>query len=218
MKICAVIPAHNERVKIGEVVRRTRKYADLVIVVDDGSNDGTGEAAMKAGAQVVRSESNEGKGAALRRGFAEALKGDWEYIVTMDGDGQHDPENIQTLIAKAQSGDYDLVCGSRMRNVVMMPIVRRWTNRLMSLIVSLLAGINLRDTQCGFRLVSRRILETLNLKESGYNIESELVISAGRMNFRIAEVPIKTIYANEKSKINPIKDTVRFVRFLTEFL
>lgn len=218
MKVCAVIPAHNEAGTVGEIVRRASLFVGKVVVVDDGSTDGTGEEASRAGARVVRNGVNMGKGVALRRGFAEVLKCDFDFAVTLDADEQHAPEEIPRLLERASSGGFDLVGGSRMENLRPMPIVRRWTNRLMSLLVSMLAGTNLRDTQCGFRLISRRLLEGVSLKETRFNIESELVTRAARKGFRISEIPVETIYGPQKSKIAPVLDTLRFFRFILEFM
>lgn len=212
MRVCAVIPAYNEAATIGEVVRRALGQVGTVLVVDDGSRDGTGDAARAAGAEVLVHDPNRGKGASLRDGFDWACARGFDAAVALDADGQHLPEEIGRFVAVA--GQADLAVGNRMAERADMPFVRWQTNRIMSGIVSWLAGARIPDSQCGFRLVSAEAWQRLDIQTSNFDFESEMLVSAGRKGLRIVAVPISTVYAGEQSKINPVTDTVRFFRMV----
>lgn len=214
-EVCAVIPCFNEKRTIGEVVRQVRSHLDLCIVVDDCSEDGTGEVAAKAGARLIRLERNLGKGMALRQGFALAAASGMHAAVTLDGDGQHDPEEIPRFLEAFQHGDLDIVLGDRMRNPVGMPWVRRCTNLFASWCVTKMAGVRIHDSQVGFRLIRLDTWQALPLDGRRFDLESEILIKACRQGARIGSVPIRTIYrGTEDSKISPIIDTLRFFRVL----
>jgi glycosyltransferase involved in cell wall biosynthesis len=213
MKLCVLIPAYNEAGHIGTLVGSIRQRNLDVVVVDDGSGDGTARAAQEAGADVLRHDRNLGKGAALATGFSHCLAHGYDAVMTVDGDGQHHPEDIQQFISRAER-DGDIIVGDRLHSPHAMPLVRLLTNRCMSWIISGVAGQRIPDTQCGFRLIKRRVLETIALSTSKYEIESEILIKAARSGFTIVSVPVKSIYRDEKSHINPFVDTIRFIRYL----
>ena len=219
MRIAAIIPAYNEDRRIAEIVEKTARHVRPVLVIDDGSTDNTAEAAEKAGAIVVRHPHNLGKGAACRSGFYAALRLGCEAIITLDGDGQHDPTEIPAFVGRAlQAGGPCIVLGCRMRDTRSMPFVRLATNRLLSRLISMLARQTILDSQCGFRLIHREILEKVHYNNNRYDAESEILVRAARAGFPVLEVPIATIYGSGYSKINVFWDTLRFVRFFFRHL
>lgn len=214
MKICVIIPTHNEAKAIAGIIRRIRQQELEVLVVDDGSQDNTSEIAKDNGAIVLRNLINEGKGASLIRGFAYAVSRDFDAAITMDGDGQHLPEEIPYFTRLATYSNSGILIGNRMLKRKNMPYVRLFTNKFMSWLISLAAGQSVPDTQCGFRLIKRGVLERIDLKTSKYETESEIIIQASRLGFKIESIPVKSVYEGGKSQINPIVDTLRFIRFI----
>ncbi|MGH7572004.1 MAG: glycosyltransferase family 2 protein [Gemmatimonadota bacterium] len=195
-KLVAVIPAYNEAGHIGPVVRDVREFADAVIVVDDGSGDSTGAEARAAGARVYRHLVNRGLGGGIATGLRAALEAGADVIVTLDGDGQHVPAEVLELAAPIRKGEADLVIGSRMIEPGGMPFLRRIANRCANLCTWVLFGVRVSDTQSGFRALSRRAAERLDLRTSRMEVSSEIVAEAARHGFRIAEVPITVIYTD----------------------
>lgn len=220
MNIVAIIPAYNEGQRIAEVVKDTFNYVKYVIVIDDGSHDQTVTFAEKAGAIVIRHPHNLGKGAACRSGFHGAMKLDCEAIVMLDGDGQHAPSDIPSFITALEKNrdKVGIVVGNRMMNTIDMPMARYLTNKTLSGLISLLARKTIKDTQCGFRLIHRRVLEEVDYENNRYDAESEILVRAARAGFSIQEIPVKTIYNDAYSKINVFWDTLRFVRFFFRHL
>ena len=210
----ALIPCLNEAATIGEIVSAVKALLPTVLVVDDGSLDTTGDAARTAGATVLRNEQPMGKGAALRAGWEHAHQLGFEWVLCMDGDGQHAPSDIPKFLARAEKGGVALVAGERMHAPGTMPLVRRITNRFMSWQLSRLAGVRLSDTQCGFRLLHLPSLKRLHVKSECFEIESEVLIQFARARLGIAFVPIQVIYADERSKIRPLRDTLRWWNWL----
>ena len=210
----AVIPAWQAEATVGAVVEGVRRAVPeiTVLVVDDGSTDRTSHAARGAGADVIRHEVNRGKGAALQTGFDEAVRRGAERILTLDADGQHDPAYAGPLL-RALDGS-DVVIGSRDRDRSGMPWIRRATNTVMTSIVSSLAGTKIEDTQSGYRAVSASVLARVRPQSSRFEYESEFLIEAGRKGFTIGSVPIPTLYNAPGSHIDPVRDTVRFLRLL----
>lgn len=212
---CAIVPCYNEEANIARVVQAVRKHLDVCIVVDDCSTDGTFKAASAAGARVLRHELNMGKGMALKHGFALAAASGCSAAVTLDGDGQHDPEEIPRFLSAFETGRFDIVLGDRMGDLASMPWVRRLTNRFTSWCVTRMAGVPIRDSQVGFRLISLDTWQALNLAGRRFDLESEIIIKACRNGARVTAVPIRTIYnGTENSKIRPLADTYRFFRVL----
>jgi glycosyltransferase involved in cell wall biosynthesis len=213
-----LIPVYNEAPHLERVVRGCLNYLDAAFVVDDGSTDGSGEIARKAGAVVLRHRENHGKGAALKTGFARVLKEEtWDGVVVLDGDGQHDWDEIPAFISCLEKGGYDIVAGNRMRDRRSMPFRRKATNYLSSRIMSFLTGQRIEDSQCGFRLLKTDLLKRLVLKTGKFDTESELLLEAARRGFRIGSVPVPTIYGPEKSYVRPVRDTVRFLRVAAKY-
>ncbi len=218
MRTLVVIPSKNLEATVGDVVRAVLAL-DLgleVLVVDDGSTDDTSRVAREAGAQVVKHAENLGKGAALKTGFEYAIERGHEAVITMDGDGQHDPQAIPEFLETLEKCGADIVVGSRMHAVGNMPRIRIWTNRTTSRIVSFLAGQPIPDSQSGFRVMRTSLLEAVSksLVTTRYDTESELLIRAGRRGFRVAAMAIRSIYTDAVSHINPVIDTLRFVRLV----
>jgi glycosyltransferase involved in cell wall biosynthesis len=213
MNIAALLPAYNEESNIADVAVCARTFVQGVIVVDDGSHDGTARIASRVGAEVIRHEVNQGKGAALRTGFARALSMDVAAVVTLDGDGQHNPAEIPLLVRCWQETGADIIIGNRMGAVRSMPFYRIFTNRASSTIVSLLCSARINDTQSGFRLISTDVLRTVPTTLCNYEMETELLVKAARTGFRIAETPVSTIYHKAApSKIRPLRDAYKFLR------
>jgi len=218
MKICIVIPTYNAAKAIGNLIRKIRQQELEVVVIDDGSQDNTYKIAKDNGAIVLRNENNEGKGASLIKGFQYAQDRDFDAVITMDGDGQHLPEEIPYFIRLAKYSNSGIFIGNRMFKIKNMPSVRVITNKFMSWLISFVTKQRIPDTQCGFRLIKKEVLEKINLKTSKYETESEIIIKASRLGFKVESVPIKTIYNEERSQINPIIDTLRFIKFIVREL
>jgi len=213
-KTIVLIPSYNESSAIGAIIRELKAKNLSVCVIDDGSIDDTAAIAKASGASVVKHENNMGKGASLIDGFAYVLRGDFTAALVMDGDGQHCVSDVDNFFNKMDSTGSDIVIGNRMSDTALMPIARRLTNKFMSCLISMMCGHDIPDTQCGFKLIKRNVLERVNLSASNYEIESELLLKAAKNGFKIESVPVKTIYQNEKSRINPFVDTIRFIVFL----
>jgi glycosyltransferase involved in cell wall biosynthesis len=215
--VLAIIPAYCEERFIGQVVRRVLKYVQTVVVVDDGSPDNTAAEAEKAGAQVIRHAANLGKGAALKKGLEFAVSMEAAFFLFLDGDGQHDPSEIPAFIESINSSHADLVVGNRMRNLESMPLIRRWTNQFMSWQIGRICKIPVPDSQCGFRLARKELLPVLMAPSNRFEFESESIILAARQGFRLGFVPIRTIYTDQRSKIRPLRDTVRYLRLIRKY-
>jgi glycosyltransferase involved in cell wall biosynthesis len=215
--VAAVIPAYLEEKHVGDVVRRTLKQLPNVVVVDDGSSDRTAEEARTAGADVIVHEQNRGKGESIKTGFRYWLDHGSTYVVILDGDGQHLPEEIERFLAAAASGTGELLIGTRMNDVSDMPLVRRMVNRYMSRKISRACGQDVPDTQCGFRMVHKSIIPNLLGGTERFDYETEMLILASRAGCRIASVPISTVYSDEVSSIHPVRDTVRFFKLMRRY-
>ncbi|MBI1883031.1 MAG: glycosyltransferase family 2 protein [Chlamydiae bacterium] len=212
-KVCIIIPAYQEEGRIGKVVEAALDYGN-VVVIDDGSRDETAREAREKGAQVIRHSQNLGKGAAVMTGLDYFLKGEGEGVILMDGDGQHDAREIPKFLEVAFTDSILMVVGNRMEEVSQMPMIRKWTNRFMSGLLSLCVGMRVPDTQCGFRYLKRDLVKKINLTAQRFDIESELLMEAASLTHGICSVPIASIYRNEKSKIKPFRDTLRFLKLI----
>jgi len=207
-----VIPAFQATATIGDVVTRARATLPeaQVIVVDDGSSDGTGDAARVRGAAVVTHPRNRGKGVALRAGIARACADGVDVIVTLDADGQHPPEEIPRLLAPLAEGRADLVLGARRRDGV-MPLSRRFTNWLSATLASRIAGQRLHDAQTGFRAFARAAVERIQPAGDRYEYEANFLLDALRAGYRVASVDVPTIYG-PRSHFRSWTDTWRMAR------
>jgi glycosyltransferase involved in cell wall biosynthesis len=214
MRTCVIIPAYNESKAISALINQIHTIGLKVILIDDGSGDDTVKISMQAGAEVLRNQTNVGKGASLIKGYAFAVSQGFDAVISMDGDGQHSADDIKMFIQKAEVSDCGIVVGNRMSMTRGMPFLRIITNRFMSRIISAITGQHIPDTQCGFRLVKKEVLQRMDFSTSKYETESEILIKAARLGFKIESAPIKTIYAGQKSQINPFVDTLRFIRFI----
>jgi glycosyltransferase involved in cell wall biosynthesis len=215
--VAAVIPAYQEEKHIAEVVRRTLTQLPNVVVVDDGSTDATAEEARKAGADVIVHEQNRGKGESIKSGFRYWLEHGANYVIVLDADGQHLPEEIAHFLAGAESSGAKLLIGTRMNNVRDMPLVRRAVNRYMSRKISRACRQEIPDTQCGFRMVHRDLIPDLLGGTERFDYETEMLIVASRAGCDIASVPISTVYSDEVSSIHPIRDTIRFFKLMRRY-
>lgn len=214
MKTCIIIPTYNESKAIGNLIQQIRRSNLEVIVVDDGSKDNTPEIAQNNGAVVLRNQKNQGKGATLLKGMGYAFNHGFDAVITMDGDGQHAASDIPYFIRLATDSQNAIFVGNRMNKIKNMPYLRILTNMFMSWLISLVAKQAIPDTQCGFRLIKKELMQKIAFSTTKYETESEILIKASRLGFKIESIPIKTIYNNEKSQINPIIDTLRFIRFI----
>jgi len=207
--IAAILPAFNEEVSIGSVVLRARRYADRVIVVDDGSSDRTAEIAELAGAEVIRHQLNMGKGAALKTGF-ESLDSEL-VVVTIDTDGQHDPSDIPKLVEPILKGEADMVNGSRYinGNKKDTPFYRRLGQVVLDNATRLDSGLNITDSQSGFRAFSADTRGIFRFKQTGLAIESEMLADAANAGLRIKEVEIGVRYDVDGSSENPVSHGVK---------
>ena len=209
MRAAAVIPAFNEARSIADVVDGVRASVDRVIVVDDGSTDGTAERARAAGADVVVHDGNRGKGHAVRTGLARVLEGEFTHVLLLDGDMQHLPWEARSLLAEADRGGAEVVLGERRFRRESMPASRYHANRIGSRVLSWFVGVPVQDTQCGFRVFRVDALRRLPLTASGYEIETEMLVKVRRRGGRVATVPVTAVYSGQSSKLRPVPDTTR---------
>ncbi len=210
---CVVIPCLNEADAIRELVSRVKSILPHVLVVDDGSSDDTARLARTAGAQVIRHDQPQGKGAALLRGWTAAQQQGFSWAFAMDGDGQHDPDDLPRFLDCAEKTGALLVVGDRMAAPFGMPWLRRQVNRWMSRRLSRLAGCHLPDTQNGFRLMHLKAWSALTIAAGHFEIESEILWRFARAGHPIRFVPVQVIYRRERSKIHPLRDTVRWLHW-----
>jgi glycosyltransferase involved in cell wall biosynthesis len=212
-KVCAVIPFYNEKDFILEVVLETLKYVDQVIAVNDGSNDGSEKQISNlSNVKTISLNKNFGKGFALQIGFDEAIKLNFDYIMSLDGDKQHKPELIPNFLLHLNH--YDVVIGNRLNDKNKMPLERIISNKITSYLLSLKTRQKILDSQCGYRAFKKPVLESVKTYAYGYEAESEFIVFATRKNFKIGFIEIPAIYGNEKSKMNPVKAIFGFLKVL----
>ncbi|UCF79256.1 MAG: glycosyltransferase family 2 protein [Candidatus Eiseniibacteriota bacterium] len=216
MRVAVLVPAYLTGPELLRVLEGASKAVgqENVVIIDDGSPDGYPREAERLGYKVLRHAQNLGKGEALKTGFSWAVSNGYEGVVTIDGDGQHDPSLIGPLLEKAASGEAGIIVGTRMKDVSTMPWVRIVVNRTTSWIISRLAGQRIEDSQSGFRFISTPVLEAVELKGSRYDLESEILIKAARRGFFIDSIRIPTLYGKQKSFIRPLKEGICFLRVL----
>jgi glycosyltransferase involved in cell wall biosynthesis len=214
----AVIPAYQDERHIGDIVRRTREQLDHVLVVDDGSSDQTGQRARDGGADVIVHNQNRGKGDAIKTGLEHYMDREAAWVILLDSDGQHLPEEIDRFLAAAASAMRPtFFLGNRMNNLTGMPFIRRVVNRYMSSQISRLCGQDIPDTQCGFRMLHRDLIPELLGGGDRFDYDTEVLIIASREGYRIESVQITTVYSDQVSKIRPLRDAIRFLKLMWRY-
>jgi len=205
-KIIAAIPCFNEEQFINDVAARTKRYANKVIVIDDGSTDNTSEAAKAAGAEVIRHERRQGVGAATRAAFEAAKANNADVLITLDGDGQHNPDEIPQVLAPILHNEADMVIGSRFLrpNHQHIPKYRKFGINVITWLYNLGAKTKVSDSQSCFRAYGRKLLEAVDITENGFSFSVQVLIQARKKRLTIAEVPISCVYHAQGSTINPL--------------
>jgi len=204
MKIIAVIPCLNEEHFIGDVVLKTIKYVDEVIVIDDGSKDATARVAQDAGAEVISHPSSRGAGAATRTGLDAALKAGADIVVTLDGDGQHDPCEIPLVVKPVVDGKADLVIGSRFLTEAKVFLYRKFGIDVITFLYNTGHKVKISDAQSGFRAYSRKAIERINITYTGFGFSIETLVQARKYGLTICEAPVTCIYHDYGSTENPV--------------
>lgn len=216
MNLFIVIPAYNAADTLPALLERTVRFVprENIIVVDDGSSDSTGTIAVSFGACHVRHDCNKGKGTALRSGFDAAVQRGCDAVITMDADLQHQPEDIPRFVELYGLQQYDIIIGSRLHDKKGMPFHRILSNTITTFLVSVRSGVTISDSQSGFRLLSRRVLERVTTQAAGFEAETELLLRSAKQNFAFGSIPIDTVYAGEKSHMTHLRTTINFVKVL----
>ena len=211
-EILALIPAYNEAERIVPVIQGAKAHLP-VLVVDDGSRDATSQLAHDCGAQVLRLEPNQGKGAALKAGFQRAIEQGFKAVLTLDADGQHDTAEIPTFLQTWETKRPDMIIG--VRDFSKMPFPRRYSNPIGQWLFNWAVGRFVPDNQSGYRLFSRRLMEaSLDSPVGGFEFEVEIIVICIKRGFSLVGVPIRTIYAGEGSHITPVKHVGRYFRLI----
>jgi len=207
-----LVPAYNAAKYLPELIERLEQFVcrSNLLFVNDGSSDNTESILNDSGVTHINFKRNQGKGAALKAGFNYAVEKSYRSVLTIDADLQHPPENIPAFYAIDDGRTF--VLGTRHMTLEIMPFDRWLTNNLTSLIISIFSTQRVRDSQSGYRLIPTSFLRSVPMETIKYDLESEMLFKAGAAGYKIAEVPIATIYEGSHSYINPLKDTGRFVR------
>ncbi len=213
MKVCIITTAYNEAKHIKAVLQSLSELGFPTLVVDDGSTDQTAEFARNAGAEVITNSRNEGKGASLQKGFERGFQHGHDTFILLDSDGQHHSSDIPKFIEARKQG-FLFVMGNRFHDPMEMPLVRLWTNRFLSKILSLMTRQPLPDGMSGFRLIDGQLLASLALRGKRFEYETEMVLAAAKAGVKIHFVPVQCLYGGEKSDIHVGRDTFRLVCLL----
>ncbi|HQO09874.1 MAG TPA: glycosyltransferase family 2 protein [Clostridiales bacterium] len=215
-----LIPAYNSERYIDDLFDRIEKMGllDKVVVVNDGSKDNTVKICNNRGVTVLSNERNGGKGSALKKGFKFMVENNVEFFLTIDSDLQHDVKFIPEFIKKYEETGADIIVGNRLGETSTMPIERVFSNRTTSFIVSIISGCKIPDSQSGYRLIKTSALNDLTLTCDKFEMESEILIKAGRKGRKIDSVPISALYEGAHSSISVFKDTYRFIRLVIRSL
>jgi len=219
-KICILIPAYNSQWTLGSVLEKVEPLKVDTLVVDDGSSDETERVASEHGVQLLKHSLNLGKGAALRTGFQSILRKDYQVVITLDADGQHDPADIPFLLQVFRNVKPDILIASRASKFGQMTFLRRFWNRLGVKAVSRLCHSDITDSQSGFRLIRTEVLREVGLTTSRFETELELLIKACKKGFRVLSVPINTqkIDGTASSHFRPVTDTWRVCKLFLRSL
>lgn len=219
--IAVLIPAYNEEKYIDKVLDNCLSQNLDIIVIDDGSTDRTAEIISnfdnKTGKKIhlVKHDINKGKGEALKSGFLTALKNNYTGVITIDADGQHKVDEIAGFIEAVNKYNPDIIVGNRLENAKGMPFIRLFTNIFTSWIISIIASKKIADVQSGFRFIGCRAMKNIKLETKNFDTEPEILLKAGWLGYDIINIPISTIYhKNFNSHVNPIKDTIKFIRLI----
>ncbi|HTX19365.1 MAG TPA: glycosyltransferase family 2 protein [Bacteroidota bacterium] len=215
-RIAAVIPAFNAAGTIAAVIGGVSVYlpAEQILIVDDGSTDKTSHEAVSAGARVLRHTRNRGKGAALRTGLDFALQASFDAVITLDADLQHPPESIPQFIDLYEREKINIIIGSRLHDVQGMPFHRILSNAITTFLVNARTSSRIADSQSGYRLLDRPVLEAVRTVSDGFEAETEFLIRAALHGFTFGAVPIRTVYAGERSHMTHLATTVNFIKVL----
>jgi glycosyltransferase involved in cell wall biosynthesis len=212
-KIAAVIPFFNERSTINQIVQSTLNYVKTVVAIDDGSTDNYSQnITLLENVILLKNDTNQGKGFALRRGLNYAVEKGFDAVITLDADLQHNPAEIPLLCSRLD--EYPIVIGNRLKNLKGMPLQRRMSNKLTSSLLTIKTGQKILDSQSGFRVYRAEVIKNVITTKNGFEAESEILINASRKGYRIGFADISTIYGNEMSKMNPITSTIGFIKLL----
>jgi len=224
LKTIVVIPCYNEARYISEIVSKVKKYVDLVIVTDDGSDDNTADIAKAAGAIVIVHAENKGAGAATKTCLMAAKAYCADIVITLDGDSQHRTEEIPILIEAMQSSKADLVIGSRFLGTNgNMPKYRKFGIKTITWMLNIGSKVKVSDAQCCFRAHSAALVDALDITEQGFGFSIQVIIQAKEKNLRFYEVPISCLYHPDGSTMNPLKHglgiiyTIIKLRFISKY-
>ena len=217
--IVACIPAFNEEKAIAGVVRKARRFVDTVVVCDDGSSDNTAAIAESFGAIIVKHSRNMGKGTALVNLFETSRKLGAKAIVTLDGDGQHDPSDIPNVLRPVLEGSADISVGVRFNgnNQEFIPSYRIIGNRLVTILANFGSDSPVSDTTCGFRAYSRRAVEGIRIFTRGMGVDSQILMDARRKRFRIKEAQVSVRYGADTSTLNPVQHFMELVTAIVSY-
>lgn len=217
-KICIIMAAYNAEETIGPVVSGTLKYVSRVLVADDGSTDQTAQIAAEAGAEVILIGKNRGKGDALKVLFQQAIDKGYDAVISMDADGQHEPEEIPRFIAAHANAPSDIIVGSRMHSPGMIPRARYNSMHVARFFISIAANQFIEDAQCGFRLYPLALIQKMKLTQARYVTESEILMKAGDMGAYITSTKIGAIYGNHVSHFRPVLDVAAITAYVISYL
>ncbi|MFA5832728.1 MAG: glycosyltransferase family 2 protein [Bacteroidota bacterium] len=216
MNVAVIIPAYNAANSLPKLLQRTIRFVPSknIIVVNDGSRDATKNVAEQFNVTMISHEMNRGKGSALQTGFNIALNENIDAVITMDADLQHQPEEIPNFITLHSITQKDIIIGSRLHNKKGMPLHRMFSNLVTTFMVKLRTGASISDSQSGYRFITRRVLEKVQLESAGFEAETEFLIKAAACGFSFGSIPIETIYAGEKSNMTHLQTTINFIKVL----
>jgi len=218
-KYIIIIPVYNEGKHIDELVKQLLKYTvHNICFINDASTDTTESLIKKHNVILINHKNNSGKGSALQTGFKYAIDNNYDGVFMMDGDLQHLPQEIVNFEKKIQFSNPDIIIGTRDFNIKNMPFHRYLSNKLTSLVASILSKVRIIDSQSGYRFISTKVLKNVKLKTNNFQTETEILIKAALKKFKISNVDISTVYGDEESHINPIVDTLRFLKLICFFI